>query len=293
MHIGQFSLVICSFVLAVAGYFIWPHEPSLLPAISILSIAAVSFIASRYIALQNCRRVGLVLLAVLIGFAWAQMRSHMQAQYGKAPIGELQIYGSVEWHEVQARGSRWDVRAQDGDNNYVLRLYGKRSHLELAAPGCHIVLTAEIPSLPGPIVLALTGIGQGERPALHMFGRELIAARTDDAFLVLRQRGHQYELDRLARHHGLVPKEISCRPHCRLTLKGGIEFAYHDRLGGLTQSCRTVDVIVMPFEEARYSCRAQLFDSPAFAKRVHRQFTSEGGQLHRQRISKNRLWQRD
>ncbi|CAI8229535.1 MAG: ComE operon protein 3 [Alphaproteobacteria bacterium] len=657
MHIGQFSLVICSFVLAVAGYFIWPHEPSLLPAISILSIAAVSFIASRYIAPQNCRRVGLVLLAVLIGFAWAQMRSHMQAQNGKAPIGELQIYGSVEWHEAQARGSRWDVRVQDGDNNYVLRLYGKRSHLELAAPGCYIMLTAEISSLPGPIVLggydprrdawftgrrgqgfirsiddvdctvpiewrhnlararlalarhyranmsdeagpvaaalvtgvrgaiarsvrdasrhsglahmlaisglhmalfassvyallrllaamiprlvlhhdlrkpsamislaaatgylflsgagvatqrayimlaifflailldrpaitmrnvlwaallvlvwqphavmqagfqmsfsavmalvavyeawrqrdtlyvrwermsllqqimrrfwryasalfmtsliagsvtgfiaivrfqqvgtfglpanllamplfgtlimpmaplslwlmpvgfetpvlvlmesgienvlavagyftamsgalwrpgasaayvmplatlgfgiicllnsrwrlfgllpitlALTGIGQGERPALHMFGRKLIAARTDDALLVLRQRGHQYELDRLARHHGLVPKEISCRPHCRLTLKGGIEFAYHDRLGGLTQSCRSADVIVMPFAEARYPSRAQLFDSPAFTKRVHRQFTDEGGQLYRQRISKNRLWQRD
>ena len=273
MHIGQFSLVICSFVLAVAGYFIWPHEPSLLPAISILSIAAVSFIASRYIALQHCRRVGLVLLAVLIGFAWAQMRSHMQAQNGKAPIGELQIYESVEWHEAPARLTSCHWR------RWVLVSF--------------VCLTAWRLFGLLPIALALTGIGQGERPALHMFGRELIAARTDDALLVLRQRGHQYELDRLARHHGLVPKEISCRPHCRLTLKGGIEFAYHDRLGGLTQSCRSADVIVMPFAEARYSCRAQLFDSRAFAKRVHRQFTSKKGKLQRQALTKNRLWQRD
>jgi len=98
-----------------------------------------------------------------------------------------------------------------------------------------------------PIALALTDIGHGERPALHMFGRELIAALTNDALLVLRQHGHQYELGSLAPHHRRVPKEISCRPHCRLTLEGGIEFAYHDRLGELTQSCRTADVIVIPF----------------------------------------------
>ena len=173
----------------------------------------------------------------------------------------------------------------------------------MAAPGCRIRLTAEISPLPGPIVLGgydprrdawFAGRrGQGDRPVLHMFGRDLIAARTVDEIVVLRQRGHQYELDRLARHHGVAVREISCRPHCRLTLKGGIEFVYHDRLSGLTQSCRTVDVIVMPFDEARYPCRAQLFASPAFAKRVHRQFTSENGRLLQQRLSNNRIWQRD
>ena len=84
-----------------------------------------------------------------------------------------------------------------------------------------------------PIALALTGIGQGS--SQHMFGRDLIVARTDDELLVLRRRGHQYELDRLARHHGVAVREISCRPHCRLTLKGGIEFAYHDRLSGFAR----------------------------------------------------------
>jgi hypothetical protein len=144
-----------------------------------------------------------------------------------------------------------------------------------------------------PIALALTGIGQGERPVLHMFGRDLIAVRTDDELLVLRRRGHQYELDRLARHHGVAVREMNCRPNCRLPLKGDIKFAYHDRLGGLTQSCRAVDVIVMPFAEARYSCRAELFDSRAFVRRVHRQFASEKGKLHRQHLEKQRLWQRD
>ena len=99
----------------------------------------------------------------------------------------------------------------------------------------------------------------------------------------------------------LVFARIFKRPTVRLyftraalvLLFASLGFAYYDRLGGLTQSCRTVDVIVMPFEEARYSCLAQLFDSPAFAKRVHLQFTNENGRLLQQRLSNNRLWQRD
>ena len=213
MHIGQFSLVICSFVLAVTAYFLLPDEPSVFISLIALASAATAFLPSYFIKQERLQkyliRAALVMLVVFIGFAWAQMRSHMQARHGTAPIGEYQINGTV------------------------------------------------------------------------------------DEIVVLRQRGHQYELDRLARHHGVAVREFSCRPHCRLTLKGGIEFVYHDRLSGLTQSCRTVDVIVMPFDEARYPCRAQLFDSPAFAKRVHRQFTSENGRLLQQRLSNNRLWQRD
>ena len=128
----------------------------------------------------------------------------------------------------------------------------------------------------------------------HMFGRDLIVLRTADAKLVvLRQRGQQYELDRLARHHGFVPETLSCRPSCRLVLQDDVIFAYHDRSVGLSKSCREVDVIVMPFAEARYSCRAELFDSRAFVRRVHRQFASEKGKLHRQHLEKQRLWQRD
>ena len=209
MHIGQFSLVICSFVLAVTAYFLLPDERLVFISLIALASAAPAFLASYFIKQERLQkyliRAALVMLVAFIGFAWAQCK----------------------------------------------------------------------------------------RPVLHMFGRDLIVARMDDELLVLRRRGHQYELDRLARHHGVAVREISCRPHCRLTLTGGIEFAYHDRLSGLTQSCRTADVIVMPFDEARYPCRAQLLDSPAFAKRVHRQFTSDGGQLHRQRLSRSRLWQQD
>jgi hypothetical protein len=38
----------------------------------------------------------------------------------------------------------------------------------------------------------------------------------------------------------------------------------------------------MPFAEARYPCRVQLFDSRAFATRVHRQFTNENKKLLQQ-----------
>ena len=155
MHIGQFSLVICSFVLAVTAYFLLPDEPSVFISLIALALAATAFLASYFIKQERLQkyltRAALVMLVAFIGFAWAQMRSHMQARHGTAPIGEYQINGTVDWHEAQARGSRWDVHVQEGD--YLLRLYGKRSHLAMAAPGCHIVLTAEISPLPAPIVL--------------------------------------------------------------------------------------------------------------------------------------------
>lgn len=145
-----------------------------------------------------------------------------------------------------------------------------------------------------PIIIALSGIGQAGRPALHMFGRDLIVVRTADAKLVvLRQRGKQYELDRLARHHGLAPETLSCRPSCRLVLQDDVTFAYHDRSVGLSKSCREVDVIVMPFAEARYPCGAQLFDSRAFKRRVHRQFSIEQEKLSAQQMRQERLWQQN
>jgi competence protein ComEC len=145
-----------------------------------------------------------------------------------------------------------------------------------------------------PIIVAMGGVGQGEKPALHMFGRDLIVARTaDHRLVVLRQRGKNYELDRLARHHGLTPEVLSCRPVCRLTLENNLRLAYHDRSAGLSKSCREMDMIIMPFAEARYACRAQLLDARAFKHYTHRQFISEKGKLGRQHLSKERLWQRD
>ena len=145
-----------------------------------------------------------------------------------------------------------------------------------------------------PIIIALSGVGQAARPALHMFGRDLIVAHTGDTqLLVLRQRGKQYELDRLARHHGRAPETLSCRPFCRLVLQGGVRLAYHDRSAGLSKSCREVDVIIMPFAEARYPCRARLFDSRAFKRRVHRQFNIQQGKLSAQHMRRERPWQID
>ncbi len=145
-----------------------------------------------------------------------------------------------------------------------------------------------------PLLVAFLGIGQGERPVLHMFGRDLIAVRgSDDALLVLRRNGHRYELDRLARYHGVTPEAPACPSVCRVWLKGGVRLAYHNRPIGLTQSCRNVDVVVMPFDEARYPCDALLFDKRAFQTRMHRQFSARKGKLVADEISNARLWQRD
>ena len=137
----------------------------------------------------------------------------------------------------------------------------------------------------------------GTRP--HAFtsgaiGRDLIVARSaNGALSVLRQRGRQYELDRLARHHGITPTVMACRPHCHLVLQGGLVLAYHDRRRGLTQSCREADIIIMPFSEAHYPCEARLFDSRAFKIRQHRQFKMSEGRLQKQILNNNRLWQQN
>ncbi|MGB0478193.1 MAG: hypothetical protein ACPGJJ_02475 [Parvibaculales bacterium] len=81
MHIGQFSLVICSFVLAVTAYFLPPDEPSVFVSLIALASAAMVFLASHFMQqerLQNyLTRAALVMLVAFIGFAWAQMCSHM------------------------------------------------------------------------------------------------------------------------------------------------------------------------------------------------------------------------
>lgn len=660
MHIGQFSMVICGFVLAIAIFLLWPYDPSPFIALVTLVTAAVIYGTTHYFNAHTVRRGGQIILAMALGFAWGQARTHMEStQTGKAVLGEIQISGVVEWHEAQARGSRWDIRLQDAQGRFfLLRLYGKQAHLEQAQPGCGITLTADIKPLPTPIIIggydprrdawfagrrgqgfmrsidgvdcsqdlalrhhlargrlalarhyrahmsaeagpvaaalvtgvrgaidktvrdafrhsglahmlaisglhmalfagsvyallrllaafspslvlrrdvrkpcamisltaatgylflsgagvatqrayimlaifflailldrpaitmrnvlwaallvllwqphavlqagfqmsfsavmalvavyeiwrqrdtlhlrwerlspaqqvlrrlwrygsglfltsliaggvtgfiaivrfqqvgtfglpanllampifgtlimpmaplsvllmpvglekpvlflmqtgietvvtlggyftamsgalwrpgasaaftmpmaalgfgvlclvptrwrligvlpiiiALSGVGQAARPALHMFGRDLIVAHTGDTqLLVLRQRGKQYELDRLARHHGRAPETLSCRPFCRLVLQGGVRLAYHDRSAGLSKSCREVDVIIMPFAEARYPCRARLFDSRAFKRRVHRQFNIQQGKLSAQHMRRERPWQID
>ena len=114
MHIGQFSLMICSFVLAVKSCFIWTYKPSGLVPILILAGAVPLFVFARIFKRPAFRlyltRAALVLLLASLGFAWAQICSHMQARIGTAPVGELQINGVVAWHKAQARGSRWDIR---------------------------------------------------------------------------------------------------------------------------------------------------------------------------------------
>ena len=120
MHIGQFSLVICSFVLAVTSYFIWPYARSRLVPILILAGAVPLFVFARIFKRPTFRlhltSAALVLLLASLGFAWAQMRSHMQARNGTAPVEQLQINGVVAWYKARASGSQWNICVQEGNN---------------------------------------------------------------------------------------------------------------------------------------------------------------------------------
>ncbi|MDA8775954.1 hypothetical protein N9N58_00465 [Alphaproteobacteria bacterium] len=48
MHIGQFSMVICGFVLAIAMFLLWPSEPPPFITLVTLITAAAGYAAARY-----------------------------------------------------------------------------------------------------------------------------------------------------------------------------------------------------------------------------------------------------
>ena len=107
-------MVICGFVLAIVFFLLWPHEPSPFIAPTMLAATALIYAAARYIGSQSLRRVAYILLAMGLGFGWAQTRTYNEAtQTGEAVFGRMQVSGMVEWHEAQARGSRWDIRLQE------------------------------------------------------------------------------------------------------------------------------------------------------------------------------------
>lgn len=220
-HISQFSLLVCSFALALTGYFILPVEPPLWLGLLLLLLGPAVFYLGRRYQRPVTKRVAVFVIAASIGFVWAQGRAHMQARVSAPPeFGTPTISGTLLWHEATPRGS-------------------------------------------------------------------------DDALLVLRRNGHRYELDRLARYHGVTPEAPAFPSVCRVWLKGVVRLAYLNRPIGLSQSCRNVDVVVMPFDEARYPCDALLFDKRAFQTRMHRQFSARKGKLMMDEISNGRLWQRD
>ena len=273
-------MVICGFVLAIVFFLLWPHEPSPFIAPTMLAATALIYAAARYIGSQSLRRVAYILLAMGLGFGWAQTRT-----YNEATQTGIESVVAIGTYFTAISGALWRPGASAA---FTLPVAGLGFGVLCLVPNNWRFIGAL------PILIALFGVGQGARQALHMFGRDLIVARTAEAELfVLRQRGKHYELDRLARHHGLTPETLSCRPSCRLVLQDGVQLAYHDRSAGLTKSCREADVIIMPFAEARYPCRAQLFDSRAFKTRRHRQFAIKEGALTAQYMRRERLWERD
>ena len=149
-------MVICGFVLAIVFFLLWPHEPSPFIAPTMLAATALIYAAARYIGSQSLRRVAYILLAMGLGFGWAQTRTYNEAtQTGEAVFGRMQVSGMVDWHEAQARGSRWDIRLQDAQGRFfMVRLYGKQADLVRAQPGCGITLTADIQPLPRRVIRA-------------------------------------------------------------------------------------------------------------------------------------------
>ena len=137
-------MVICGFVLAIAMFLLWPSEPPPFITLVTLITAAAGYAVARYFKAQRVQRIGQIFLAMMVGVSWVQARTHWEAQQTGQPVfGETQVSGIVEWHEAQARGSRWDIRLQDAQGRFFrVRLYGKQAHLARAQPGCAITLTS-------------------------------------------------------------------------------------------------------------------------------------------------------
>ena len=142
-----------------------------------------------------------------------------------------------------------------------------------------------------PIGAALLFIGKAEKPDLHMFGRDLIMVRSaEHGLLELRRRGWVYERQQIELFHGQEASEIACSQSCSLTLVSGARLTYHNRPNGLSASCRASDIVIMPFYEARYPCKAHLYDKSDFATYRLRQIVFRNGEWVEQKPPSNRPW---
>jgi len=142
-----------------------------------------------------------------------------------------------------------------------------------------------------PIGAALLFIGKAEKPDLHMFGRDLIMVRSaEHGLLELRRRGRVYERQQIELFHGQEASEIACSQSCSLTLVSGARLTYHNRPNGLSASCRASDIVIMPFYEARYPCKAHLYDKSDFATYRLRQIVFRNGEWVEQKPPSNRPW---
>ena len=97
----------------------------------------------------------------------------------------------------------------------------------------------------------------------------------------------------MVRLYGKQADLVFAQPGWGITLTADIQPLPRPILIGGYDPRREADVIIMPFAEARYPCRAQLFDIRAFKTRRHRQFAIKEGALTAQYMRRERLWERD
>ncbi|MGB0341950.1 MAG: ComEC/Rec2 family competence protein [Parvibaculales bacterium] len=118
------------------------------------------------------------------------------------------------------------------------------------------------------IGLALMLAGRAERPIVYIYGvgQAVMYESRYGGLHILRGSRRAYEIGLWQRTHGLggddAPiEEAPCSESvCFYPLMDGRQFAYVRAGRGLSQACRQADLVLAPFIEARYPCRAFLVD---------------------------------
>lgn len=145
-----------------------------------------------------------------------------------------------------------------------------------------------------PILIAIGFIGRGERPLLHFIGRELIIAQDNLGHLhVLRNRGRDYELQRIMEFHGhKQAPAMPCDNGCGLMGHDRRIIAYLTNPKRLTVACRNSDIVILPFQTVKYPCKALVIDKTVFTSNAPLQIDVDGRRLEMKKQANGRFWQR-
>lgn len=144
------------------------------------------------------------------------------------------------------------------------------------------------------LLLAVLSIGRGERPLLHFIGRDLIVAQDSSGQLhVLRNRGRDYELQRIEEFHGQknIPV-MDCDKGCGLMGHDRRIIAYLTNPKRLTVACRNSHIVILPFQTVRYPCKATVIDETHLPRNIRLQVAVDGRSLDMKKPANGRFWQR-
>ena len=166
MPFKQFPILMCGFVAAAALYFALPFEPPLWPLLVVAIVVLLLAFFARHMRWPILFLCAAIMASALVGFGWSQLRTQWLAQqYADIQFTHRQLLNFkavVMWSELQPRSSKFDVRVMSDNMSgsisgsgkpYILRLYGRHSHVANISPGCHIIGQAEMSGDDGPIVI--------------------------------------------------------------------------------------------------------------------------------------------